>query len=463
MAHPSAYERQVAQGHLNTRAAAATEYRAVDSLCVMRRYLLAGFVTTFILSRLLLVFFASQPVALEASYGDLLKYETWGTALAEERSRAYSSQDLEYPPGVLPFLSFARAITPEGGSFAASFARLMLLLDIISFAGVVLLWRRWGSPWGPAVWIGGVPLVGPVLYLRLDLIPATFVIWAIVAAAYGWWSSSGATLAIGALAKIYPVFLVIPFLKTSPHRDLFSLGFVAAVVAAVLPFAVAGGLPDLVQDVAGYHAGRGVQLESTWGAALLVASKLGYPVALNFEFGALHVVSGSSSALKTVGLVLSLLALSAGTVVALLTARRGELERMTLVMFGILASLLFFGTVYSPQFTIWLVGAAAVALCSALPRNLTALLLLVLPIALLTQIVFPHGYGALTDPYFGQDNEPSHSVVLTALVLRNVLVGAAGFSALALVAWMPRSERSSRRRALGFTRATRPRSHDQRA
>lgn len=159
----------------------------------MRGYLVPGFVVAFIGSRLLLIFFASQPFALEASSGDLQKYETWGTALIENGAGAYSSQELEYPPGVLPFLSLARAITPAEGSFAGSFARLMLLLDVASFVGVVLLWRRWGSSLGPALWIAGVPLVGPVLYLRLDLIPATFVIWSMVAAAHRWWSSSGAS------------------------------------------------------------------------------------------------------------------------------------------------------------------------------------------------------------------------------------------------------------------------------
>lgn len=408
----------------------------------MRRYLLAGFGTTFVVSRLLLVFFASQPLTVQSSAGDLQKYETWGTALVEEGAGAYSSQELEYPPGVLPFLALARAITPEGGSFAGSFARVMLLLDVLSFAGVVLLWRRWGSAWGPAVWIAGVPLVGPVLYLRLDLIPATLVIWAMVAAAHGWWSSSGASLAVGALAKVYPVFLVVPFVKASRQRDLFSVGFIAAVVAGMLPFVIAGDLPELVQDVAGYHAGRGVQLESTWGSALLVASKLGYPVALNYEFGSLHVLSASSSALKTVGLVLSLLALAAGTGIALVTVRRGRLEQMAVVMFGILASLLFFGTVYSPQFTIWLVGAAAAAMCAPLRRNLAAVLLLALPIALLTQIVFPHGYAALTNPYFGHDSDPSHAVALAALVVRNVLVGTAAILSLALVAQTAPAERS---------------------
>lgn len=238
------------------------------------------------------------------------------------------------------------------------------------------------------------------------------------------------------------MFLVIPFLKASPNRDLFSNGFIAAVLAGMSPFVVAGDLPDLVQDVAGYHAGRGVQLESTWGAGLLVASKLGYPVSLNFEFGSLHVLPDRSSALKTLGLVLSLLALSAGSAVALLAVRRGGVERMAVVTFGMLGSLLFFGTVYSPQFTIWLVGAAAMAMCAPLPRNLRSVLLLTLPIALLTQIVFPHGYAALTGPYFGQDAEPGQSVVLVALILRNVLVGMAGILSVALLVRTPSPARS---------------------
>jgi hypothetical protein len=395
-------------------------------------------VAAFILSRLVTFFFVFQPLALGSSFGDLEKYESWGTAVLDDPASAYSSNDLEYPPGVLPFLSFARSVTPPEGGFTQSFAWTMLLVDIASFAGVILLWRRWGAAWGPLVWILGLPALGPVIYLRLDLIPTACLIWAMVAAAHGWWRSSGGALGLGVLAKVYPVFLVPVFFVASPRRKQLLVGLAVSAGVILVPLVIAGEVPALIADVAGYHGARGVQLESTWGSLLVLASKFGYPVTLNYQFGSLEALSGISQTLKTAGLGLSLIAVGWISWSAFLKLRQGDLVKLSLIVFGTIAILLFLGTVYSPQFSVWLLGAAAVALCAPLPPNLRAVLMLSLPVALLTQAVFPHTYAALFGPFFGDDHGLRHSVALTVLLARNLLVGAAGALTLLMTQrWSP--------------------------
>lgn len=391
----------------------------------MRRHLLLIFVIAFILTRLLNIFLAFQPLSLESSVVDLQKYETWGVAAIERPLTAYSTEDLEYPPGILPFLGFARSMTPPGGSFVQSYAWVMLLLDIAAFIGVLLLWKRWGSWWGPAVWIVAVPLLGPIVYLRLDLIPTTAVVWAAVAAAGGWWGWSGAALGFGAIAKVYPAFLLFPAFETSPRFRRLLLGAVAGGAIFMIPFVFSGDLPALLTDVAGYHSDRGIQTESTWASFLLLASKFGYPMHLNFQFGSLEAISSLSSVLKTIGLLLSVAALGTAWFITASRVNHGDVAKMTIINFGLLAGVIFFGTVYSPQFTLWLIGAAAVALCIPVTPAFRNVLLLVLPITLLTRVVFPHLYPDLVDPYFGDTAGTAHLVAIVTLILRNLLVGAA--------------------------------------
>ena len=382
------------------------------------------FVIAFIITRLINVFLTFQPMNIEAAGFDVQKYETWGTAAIESPVTAYSSEDFEYPPGILPVLAFARSITPPDGGFLQSYVWVMVLLDICAFAGVLMLWKRWGSFWGPAVWIAAIPLLGPIVYLRLDLIPATAVVWAMVAAAAGWWGWSGAALGFGAIAKVYPAFLIFPAFETSPRFKRFLGGAVAGGLIFVVPFIVSGDLPSLLSDVAGYHSDRGVQAESTWSSFLMLASRFGYPMHLNFQFGSLEAISSLSPLLKMAGVLLSLAALAGAWFLTATRINHGDVAKMTVVSFGLLAGTIFFGTVYSPQFTVWLIGAAAVALCIPLTKPYLFLLLLVVPIALLTQIVFPHAYPALVDPYFGNEMGGAHLFALLTLITRNLLVGA---------------------------------------
>ena len=353
--------------------------------------------------------YRSGPVTVT---GDVDLYERWGAEVARDGRTPYGDVKIEYPPGSLPFM-VAPLAGSDGHAYRPRFIALMLLVDAAGLVGLMLVARRAGSWWGPWLWTLLVPLLGPIAYLRLDLVPAVATIWALERVHAGAWLGAGGFLGFGAVAKVYPG-LLLPLLVAGRWRTRAVVGAAAVLALGVLPFV--GSLPGLWDSVVGYHSQRGLQVESTWGAALLSAARLDRPVQVVFDHGAFHVQGSGASALKTLSLGLSLVALVAGVAVARIRARPGSAADLAAVMFGTLAVLVTVGTVFSPQFMLWLSALGAVA-ASLAGRALRVPLVLLAGANVLSQAVFPFHYAGLL---------ANHSGPLALLVFRNVLVAAIG-------------------------------------
>ena len=353
--------------------------------------------------------YRSGPVTVT---GDVDLYERWGTEVGRDGRTAYGDVRIEYPPGSLPFMLAPLAGT-DGHAYRPRFIAVMVLVDLAGLVGLMLVARRARSWWGPWMWTLLVPLLGPIAYLRLDLVPAVATIWALQRAHAGGWLGTGGWLGFGAVAKVYPG-LLLPLLLASRWRWRAIVGATAVLVLGLLPFI--GSLPGLWDSVVGYHSQRGLQVESTWGAALLSAGHLDRPVQVVFEHGAFHVQGPGASPLKTLSLVLSLGALAAGVALARARVRPGSPADLAAVMFGTLALLVTVGTVFSPQFMLWLSALGAVA-ASLAGRALRIPLALLAVANALSQVVFPFHYAGLL---------ANHSGPLAALVVRNVVVAAIG-------------------------------------
>ncbi|HYO61011.1 MAG TPA: hypothetical protein VEU29_03845, partial [Actinomycetota bacterium] len=145
------------------------------------------------------------------------------------------------------------------------------------------------------------------------------------------------------------------------------------------------------------HTERGIQIESLWGFAQLLASKFGYAVGINFSFGALHVDSSVEPVLKALAQVLSLGFVVAGVWLANRARRSGgeaSGPEIAGIMFMTMAGTMAAGSVFSPQFMLWLGALAAAVLCE--PKTwLRIPALAVLPAALMTQFIYPFFYGRL--------------------------------------------------------------------
>lgn len=381
----------------------------------------------YVASRVVLAYLADHPehygTPTTKIVGDVQIYEGWATAIVDAHRAPYSQIAIEYPPGALPF-ALGPKLARWPGTYRLRFIVLMLLVDGAGLAGLLVLSRRWGSTAGCWLWVVGVAAVGPIMLLRLDLVPAVATIWAVERAAAGRWGGTGAALAGGFLVKVYPLFLLPVALVAAPRRRALGAGFALATSVALLPFVRALG--DLFRSVVEYHAQRGLQIESLWATILLFAGHFGYATAIEFNFGAFHLASGLSTTFKTVADVLSLTAVGAGAAVAWRAVRRSDRIVWAELLFGTLACIMALGTVFSPQFMLWVLALAAAVACA--PRSAVRIpALLVVPLCALTQVVYPFLYDHLTL----RDAHELEAIVL--LLVRDAGLLAIGIAALVLV------------------------------
>lgn len=364
----------------------------------MSRRTLIALLLAFVATRALTGYLADHPEHYgppdSKVTGDSANYERWAGEILVLNLNAYSEFGMEYPPGSIPFVVLPGIEKPLDDSYRTRFVLLMILVDLVGLIALIALARRWGSSLGPWVWIAVVPLLGPISYNRLDLVPAVATILAVERFSARSWFGGGGWLGYGVVAKIYPaVFLPVVFAAARRKQILLGAGVVIALF--LLPYL--GFLDDVYRNVLGYHADRGIQIESLWGFVLLFLSKFGHAIGINFTFGALHVDSSVAPFLEVASQTLSLGFVVLGVWLAnrARTAGRDVAgPELAGIMFMVMAGTMGVGSVFSPQFMVWLGALAAAALCDK-GTWLRVPALAVLPAALMTQFIYPFFYGRL--------------------------------------------------------------------
>jgi len=395
----------------------------------MDRRAIVGLLAAFMLTRLVMVYYAEHPDSYPLSHATFAEdvdtvYHGAAQRIVHDGEDPYTDFDLAYPPGLVPFILLPERVWPDSGHYRTGFVMLMMLVDAAGFAGILLLASRWGSMAGPWLWVGLIALLGPVVYVRLDLVAAVATVWAIERASVARWFAAGGWLGYGAAAKLYPALLLPLAWMASPRRVRLLTGFLAVAVATVVVvLGLVGGTPaEAFNDSALGHLRRGIHFESTWGSILMVVGRFGLSLPEDYSFSTYHFVGGAASVLKPLALVLTLSAVVLG---ALVTRRPDEDNGSGLASagFATLALVLGVGTVFSPQYVIWLVALAAVVMCERRPQVGRAAWLL-LPIAVLTQYIYPGQYFRVIGRQI---------IGLIALVGRNLLVIAAGVTAFVAI------------------------------
>lgn len=392
----------------------------------MRRNILWILIALFIVSRLPLGWLAARPdVYIHDGINtssDVTLYEGWATALIDDANGAYSGVRIEYPPGSLPFILGPKLI-PGETSYLIGFVFMMALIDIVGFAGLVVLAKRWGSIAGPLLWIFAVAALGPIAYLRLDIVPAVATIWAIERASSHDWMGSGGWFGVAAIAKLYAGLFVPAAFILSPQKRRFAIATAVVFVAPLVPLLPV--LDDVISSVLGYHVNRGIQVESLWGGILFIAQRSGADAGLGYSFGALHFGGELAESLRTIAPYVSLAGLAAGTALAFrLRNRRPPDKALAEVSFVILALALTTGTVFSPQFLLWLFALAA-AVCCMPDSRLRAMAIVLIPIAAVTQAIFPFLYNKLLF---------AETFPIVLLWIRNLTIAGIGIGS-AIVLW----------------------------
>ncbi len=309
----------------------------------------------------------------------------------------------EYPTPVAWLLTIPYAL--GGGTrlgYRIAFIVLMMALDGV-FTWV--LWRLNGRRRDTAVnfWLGFIFLIGPLTYLRFDLVPAVLAGGALLFARRRP-GLSGVLVGVGAAIKLWPALLIgaVGAERRVRRRSLLGFGIAGLGLAAVSLFF--GGLPRLVSPLT-WQSDRGLQIESLWATPLMVARAVA-PQTWRVDISTYQAFEIFGPGVDAF-LVASTAAIALGLVmIAALIVRAYRNGAPTpiavgLMMLAIIAVMTVTNKTLSPQYLLWLGGPAAALLLiegrspSGRPSLVRRMTVQVLILALLTHLVYPLLYTGL--------------------------------------------------------------------
>ncbi|MFD4262836.1 glycosyltransferase 87 family protein [Streptomyces sp. NPDC058534] len=271
-------------------------------------------------------------------------------------------------PGLLPFLEYATAF--------------FVLACAADLAVLALLWRAGRgpgrSPRGAWVWVVGVPLLGPTVYARYDVMVTAVAVAALLAAGRHP-RVAGALAALGALLKVWPALVLLGMRGRSPWVAAAMSG---AGLAALFAVTMPGAFAFLT-----FQRERGTEVESLGSLVFHVARHFGWQGEVLLNYGSVEFLGPYVGAVSTVALALSALGLGW---LLLWRLRAARFAAHTAADAAFVAVLVFTVTsrVISPQYLVWLVGLAAVCRCFRASR-MRVPVALVLAAALVTVLEFP--------------------------------------------------------------------------
>lgn len=324
---------------------------------------------------------------------DVALYQSYGEQLLAGRI-PYRDFFVEYPPGAL--IAFVLPALGPAAHYTTLFQLLMAVCAaaaIVALAVVLTLTAASRARlYGGVTFAALAPLVlGRTVLDRFDLWPTSLLLVALATLGLGAVRLAYGTMALGGCAKVFPAALLPPFVtwtrRNRPGSERGGLvAFAVVVVVAFLPFLALG--PGGVRFSAKVGVVRPTQVESLGGSLAFVADRLGIlDVSTRIEYGS-HNVYGSG--VRVVSL-LCLIAFVAAIVASWLAYARGErdLRRLGGATLATVAAFVAFGKVLSPQYLIWLIPLAPLALgrfvvpsCAVLASALA-----------LTRVWFPSRYS----------------------------------------------------------------------
>jgi hypothetical protein len=330
----------------------------------------------------------------------------------------------EYPTPVVWILWL-----PYGASFGSrvgylvAFIVLMLALDAVF---CYTLWRSTARRHESAIdfWLIFPPLIGPLSYLRFDMLPAVLAGGALLAARRKPWVT-GALTGLGAAIKLWPALLIGAFMSYKSDRRPAGLAFVFVGFGLALISLIFGGWSRLISPLR-WQSDRGLQIESIWATPLMVARAVmpdQWIIAMS-PYQAYEVFGPGASAWVTISNIATLLGLA---MIILLTVRAFRHNGSTPVAIGFVvlatvAIMIITNKTLSPQYLLWLGGPMATLLLfrrratpdeeDAIKRIAAQLLVL----ALLTQLVYPVLYPG----YLGRHGHAMIIISTVVTTIRNV-------------------------------------------
>ncbi len=306
----------------------------------------------------------------------------------------YRDQDIEYPPLSVPVLIAPIYLGDSTQDFVDGFMWEMLAFDLGMVVLIALALpgdaKRVLSAVGiytvGVVILSGVVLehslidFGPLALQRFDLVPALFVLAAVLARDRGRSATWSGLLSIGVAIKAFPLFLYPALLRG--ERNLRRV-----VIAGAIPLLLCAAAVLIMGDEFGsaitYHTQRALQVESLAASPFEVAHVLGSPgITSVVGHGGFEIRSSGGDFARWISVVVGAAAYL-GLVWAGWRSRASNLALVT----ALLTVLVVFAPVLSPQFLLWILPVSACAYGLA-KENLVLLVTV-----LLTQIVLQNYDG----------------------------------------------------------------------
>jgi Glycosyltransferase family 87 len=309
----------------------------------------------------------------------------------------YRDFAFEYPPAALAPMLLAAYLS---WSYATSFAVLIGICGAACVVAVASALRAADAgmerTWAALLAIGVAPLVlGSLFDTRFDLWPTLLAVAALAALVRERPILSGALLGLGFAAKLWPAVLVpiaVAYLWRRRGRGsalLHVAAFAVVAAACFLPFVILAphGLRAMFAD----QLDRPLQVESLGAAVLMAAQHLGMRPLETISTHGAQALSGRGAGLaadlSTVFEVVSVV-----TIWVVFARRRNpDVEAVLLAAAAVVAALVAFDRVLSPQYLIWVVPFIPLVRGS---RGFFAGMLLFVALGL-TQLWFPGHYWAL--------------------------------------------------------------------
>lgn len=288
----------------------------------------------------------------------------------EELQRASISQIdsalPEYPVPVTWLLGLPYTFSSSTVQYVSFFVMFMLMIDA-AFTTYLCMQPREVQNRAVFYWLAFAPIIGPIIYLRFDLIPSVLAAAAILAAKRHPWST-GALAALGAAIKLWPAVVLAALMSQRLGRWRKAGGFLIAGIGLIGISLLVGGWQRLVSPLT-WQADRGLQIESFWATPLLVL-RLVFPERWRTEvvygadeiFGPGRDVLISASNYTAILAILMLIVLWVRSIQA--SSSSGLLAPSLFVITAIMAMLVVNKT-FSPQYVIWL-GAPGDGACHSL-------------------------------------------------------------------------------------------------
>jgi hypothetical protein len=363
----------------------------------------AGLLATWGLTRLLLLLFVFKVYVFpgpDVTSDVFVIYHGWYEVL---RTGTFPLNDVtwQYPPaaalailspGLLPFLDYTSAF------FVVACLADLAVLGLMLYAGL----RPGKTLRGAWVWVVGVPLLGPTVYARYDVMVTAVAVAALLAGARHP-RVMGALVGFAAMLKVWPALLLLGARKRAAWAW-------AAGTAAALAVLFAVSMPGAFAFLT-FQRNRGTEVESLGSLVFHIARQFGWDgkVLLNYgsvEFIGPDVYLVSSAALFLTGVAFGWLLLWRLMATRFLPNTLADAAFVGVLMFTATSR------VISPQYMVWLVGLAAVCLCFPSSR-MRLPVYLVLAAAFVTVLEFPIWFA---------DVVASDTLGVTLLIVRNGLL-----------------------------------------